>query len=179
MNASPEGGAGGGSGPAPGAGKAPTVVTRTSDRETVVTRTFNAPARLVFEAWTTPALLKRWWTPRSMNLTLVGCEIDLRTGGGYRFEIVMGDAPPMVFLGRYLEVTPFSRLVWTNEEGADGPVTTITFEEHDGRTLLTHHELYPSKAALDEAIAQMPDDSLGEQFGQLDEVLASGGPGGG
>src|SRR5215831_8794226 len=107
-----------------------TTVERKSERELVVTRTFNAPARMVFEAWTRPELFKQWWVPKSMSMVLRSCEMDARTGGRYR--LVFEASPPAEFFGRYLEVTPPSRLVWTNEEGGEGgPVTTVTFEEKD------------------------------------------------
>lgn len=108
---------------------------RKSDRELVVTRTFDAPARIVFDAWTKPELLQRWWTPKSFGIVFLSCEIDARTGGRYRFVFKHGDSPPMEFFGRYLEVTPPSRLVWTNEEaGEGGAITTVTFEEQGGST---------------------------------------------
>jgi len=147
-----------------------TTVERTSDREIVVTRTFNGPARIVFEAWTTPELIKRWWVPKSMGMTLLSCEMDVRVGGKYRF--VFDAAEPMAFFGTYIEVTPYSRLVWTNEEGDDGAVTTVTFEEHDGKTLLAMHELYPSKEALD-AAGTGAAEAMGETFEQLDELLVT------
>src|SRR5438132_198979 len=137
-----------------------TTVKRTSERELVVTRTFNAPARTVFEAWTRPELLKLWWAPKSFGITFITCDVVARTGGTYRF--VFGHASseqPMEFFGRYIEVTPHSRLVWTNEEGGEGgAVTTVTFEERrgdkrGGETLVVMHDLYPSKEALDGAIA--------------------------
>jgi uncharacterized protein YndB with AHSA1/START domain len=144
-------------------------VERKSDRELVVTRTFNAPARLVFEAWTKPELFKQWWLPKSMGMTLVSCEMDVRTGGKYR----LGFGGGMDFFGRYLEVTPHSRLVWTNEESGDaGSVTTVTFEEKDGKTLLVLSELYPSKEALD-AAGTGAADAMGETFQQLDGLLAT------
>ena len=146
-----------------------TTVKRTSDRELVVTRTFDAPARVVFKAWTTPELFKRWWAPKSMGMTLLSCEMDVRVGGGYRLKF--GDG--MDFFGRYLEVVPPARLVWTNEEsGADGPVTTLTFEEKAGKTLLVLREHYPSKEALD-AAGTGAADALGEMFEQLDELLVT------
>ena len=146
-----------------------TTVERKSDRELVVTRAFNAPARLVFAAWTRPELFKQWWLPKSMGMTLVSCEMDVRTGGKYRLGL--GDG--MDFFGRYLEVTPHSRLVWTNDESGDaGSVTTVTFEEKDGRTLLVLSELYPSKEALD-AAGTGAADAMGETFQQLDELLAN------
>ena len=145
-----------------------TTVERKSERELVVTRTFNGPARIVFEAWTKPELFKRWWAPKSMGMSLLSCEMDVRVGGKYRLEF---EHDAMAFFGTYLEVTPHSRLVWTNEEGGEGgPVTTVTFEEKGGRTLLVMHELYPSKAALD-AAGTGAADAMVETFAQLDELL--------
>src|SRR5262245_9344005 len=159
----------------PTSGKNRTTVERKSERELVVTRTFNAPARIVFEAWTTPELLKRWWAPKSFGVSFVSCEADVRTGGTYRF--VFGhpsSEQPMEFFGRYIEVTPHSRLVWTNDEGAEGgAVTTVTFEESDGKTLLVMHDLYPSKEALDGAIASGSTGGFSETFEQLDELLVT------
>ncbi len=150
------------------------TTTDRTERELVVTRTFNAPAHLVFEAWTTPELLMRWWAPKSFGITFISCEADVRPGGTYRF--VFGHPAsdqPMAFVGRYLEVEVPRRIVWTNEESADGPVTTLTLEEKDGTTLLVLHELYPSKSALDEAIASSSTSAYGEQFEELDALLAS------
>ena len=153
--------------------KSPTTVERTSEREFVVTRTFDAPARLVYEAWTKPELLKQWWAPKSMGAVLSACEIDARTGGGYR--ITFGDGPDAAtFFGKYLEVTPPSRLVWTNEEAGDGgSITTVTFEEKDGRTLLVMHDLYASKEALDAAIASGSTCGMDETLAQLEALLAA------
>jgi len=143
------------------------TVERTSDRELVVTRTINGPARLVFEAWTRPELFKRWWVPKSLGMSLKAIEMDVRVGGKYRLNF--GDG--MDFFGKYLEVTPPSRLVWTNEEaGENGQITTVTFEEKGGRTLLVMHELYPSKEALD-AAGTGAAEAMGESFQQLDELL--------
>ena len=143
------------------------TVERKSDRELVVTRTFDAPPRIVFEAWTKAEHFERWWVPKSMGMTLKSCEMDVRTGGRYRLNF--GDG--MDFFGRYIEVTPPSRLVWTNEEsGPDGSVTTVTFEEKNGQTLLVMSELYPSKEALD-AAGTGAADAMHETFGQLDELL--------
>jgi uncharacterized protein YndB with AHSA1/START domain len=149
-----------------------TTVQKTSEREVVVTRTFDAPARLVFEAWSKPELFKQWWVPHSMGMTLRSCEMDVRTGGKYR--LVFGDDPanPMAFFGNYLEVVPNERIVWTNEESGDAAsVTTVTFEERDGKTLLVMSELYPTKEALDAAGAGAQE-ATHETFGQLDELLA-------
>lgn len=156
------------------AAKYVTSAERRSEREFVVTRTFNAPARIVFEAWTKPELLKRWWAPKSFGVTFVACEADVRAGGGYRFVFGHPDAPrPMEFFGRYIEVIPNARLVWTNEEGEDGgAVTTVTFEEVDGETRVVMVDLYPSKDALDAAIASGATSGFGETFQQLDTLLA-------
>jgi uncharacterized protein YndB with AHSA1/START domain len=143
---------------------------RKSERELVTTRTFNGPARIVFEAWTTPELFKRWWAPKSMGMSLLSCEMDVRVGGGYRIEFGHEASKPMAFFGKYIEVTPHSRLVWTNDESDDGAVTTVTFEEKGGTTLLVLHELHPSKEALDAAIEGM-EGGMPEQFEQLDELL--------
>ena len=153
--------------------KNPTTTERTSDRELVVTRTINGPARIVFEAWTRPELFKRWWVPKSFGVSLLSCEADVRVGGQYRFVFGHGDST-MAFFGRYLEVTPHSRLVWTNEEGGGSEqVTTVTFEEVGGKTRLVMRDLYPSKEALDEAIASGSTGGTGETFEQLDELLAA------
>lgn len=151
-----------------------TNVERVSERELVVRRTFDAPARLVFEAWTRPELFMRWWAPKSSGVPLLSCEMDVRTGGTYRLEFGRDASSTWTFFGKYLEVTPHSRLVWTNDEGEDeGAVTTVTFEETDGRTLLVLRDLYPSKYALDEAIASGSTSCFDEQFGQLDEILGT------
>ena len=145
-----------------------TTVERKSERELVVTRTFNGPARIVFEAWTKPELFRQWWVPKSMGMSLRSCEMDVRVGGKYRLEF---EPDGVAFFGTYLEVTPPSRLVWTNEEGGEGgSVTTVTFEETRGETLLVLHELHPSKEALD-AAGTGAADALVETFAQLDELL--------
>lgn len=152
-----------------------TTVERKSDRELVTTRTFNGPARFVFDAWMKPELLKQWWTPKSFNITFVSCEIDARTGGTYRFVFTHPSSPgPMAFFGRYLEVTPHSRIVWTNEEGGEsGSVTTLTLEERGGQTACVVRDVYPSKEALDEAIASGSTGGWSEQFEQLDGMLVA------
>jgi uncharacterized protein YndB with AHSA1/START domain len=149
----------------------PTIVERKSDRELIVTRTFDAPARIIFQAWSKPELFRRWWLPKSMGMTLISYEADIRTGGSYRLEISHQGSKPMAFFGKYLEVTPHSRIVWTNEESPDGPVTTVTLEEKGGKTLLVLTELHPSKAALD-AAGTGALDAMTETFGQLDELVA-------
>ena len=150
--------------------KNPTTVERRSDREFVVTRTFDGPARLVFDAWTRPELFERWWVPKSAGMSLLSCEMDVRVGGGYRLVFGHGGST-MAFFGRYIEVTPPARLVWTNEEGGGEAITTVTFEEKDGQTLLTLSERHPSKEALDAAISL--GEAMHETFDQLDELLVS------
>jgi uncharacterized protein YndB with AHSA1/START domain len=151
--------------------KYPTNVERKSDREVIVTRTFDGPARIVFEAWTTADLFRQWWAPKSMGMSIVACEMDVRTGGGYRLEIKHPASPePAAFFGRYIEVTPPARLVWTNDEGGEaGSTTTVTFEEKGGKPLVVLSELYPSKEAFEASGGAA--DALPEQFGQLDALL--------
>ena len=151
--------------------KNPTHIEQTSDREIVITRTFNGPARIVFEAWTKPELFTRWWLPKSYGMSIVSYEMDIRTGGTYRLTLRRGTADPMVFHGTYVEVTPHSRLVWTNEESPDGPVTTVTFAEKAGQTVVVLHELHPSKEALE--ANRGSEAGLPESFEQLDEIIAS------
>jgi uncharacterized protein YndB with AHSA1/START domain len=148
-----------------------TTVERKSERELVVTRTFNGPARIVFEAWTKAELFKRWWVPKSMGMSLLSCEMDVRVGGKYRLEFAHGDSSS-AFFGTYKEVTPHSRLVWTNEESEEGSVTTVTLEEKGGETLLVMSDLYPSKEALD-AAGTGAADAMVETFAQLDELLVT------
>ena len=147
-----------------------TTVERKSERELVVTRTFNGPARLVFEAWTKPELFRQWWVPKSLGMNLLSCDMDVRVGGGYRLEFAVGDSRA-AFFGTYSEVVPDSRIVWTNEESDEGSVTTVTFEEQGGKTLVVMHELYPSKEAFDAAGGAS--DAMGESFEQLDELLVT------
>ena len=150
--------------------KTNTTAERKSERELVVTRTVNGPASMVFEAWTKPELLERWWSPKSFPISLLSVETDVRVGGKYR--LVFGyEGSTMEFFGRYLEVTPHSRLVWTNDEGDGETVTTVTFEETGGKTLLTVHDLYPSKEALDAAIESGSTSGMPEALDQLDELL--------
>ncbi len=150
-----------------------TTVERGSDRELVVTRIVKGPARLVYEAWARPELFARWWAPRSFCVTLISYEADVRTGGTYR--LVMGHPSsdqPMSFFGKYIEVVPSSRIVWTNDEGEDeGAVTTVTFEDQDGATLVVVRDLFPSKEALDEAIASGSTSGWDEQLTQLDALV--------
>ena len=156
-----------------------TTVGRKSERELVVSRTFDAPVSVVFEAWTNPKLFMRWWIPKSMGMTVVSCEMDVRTGGGYRLEISHpASEQPLAFFGKYLEVIPNARIVWTNEESDGGATTTVTFEEKAGKTEVTLCEHYPTKEAADEALEGSAA-ALPEQFAALDEILISLGAGGG
>jgi uncharacterized protein YndB with AHSA1/START domain len=148
-----------------------TEVEKTSERELLVTRTFDAPACIVFAAWTTPELFMQWWAPKSIGAPLFSCEMDVRTGGGYRIAFGHDATSAMAFFGKYLEVIPNVRLVWTNEESPDAAVTTVTFEEKGDKTLLVLRESYPSKKALDEG--RGAEDALPEQFAQLDEILST------
>jgi uncharacterized protein YndB with AHSA1/START domain len=153
-----------------------TTMERKSERELVVTRVFDGPAHIVFEAWTRPELLERWWAPKSFGVSFVSCEADVRTGGAYRFVFRhAASGQTMAFFGKYIEVTPYARLVWTNEESDEGAVTTVTFEERGGKTLVVIHDMYPSKEALDKAIASGSTSATGEQFEQLDELLVAPG----
>ncbi|WP_064707447.1 SRPBCC family protein [Rhizobium bangladeshense] len=156
-----------------GGAQNPTSVERKGDRELVVTRTFDAPPSTVYRAWSQPELFRRWWVPKSApGISLVSCEMDVRTGGKYRLEFGAGGSDTMAFYGRYLEVVPNERIVWTNDEGEEGAITTVTFKDQGGRTLVVFHEVYPSKEALEEAL-QGSAAALAEQLEQLDELISS------
>lgn len=149
------------------------TVERSSEREIVVTRSINGPAHLVFAAWTRPELFKRWWVPKAAPITLLSCELDVRVGGRYRLVFgVNGSDQQAEFFGRYIDVVPNTRIVWTNEEGGeDGAISTVTFEEKDGQTRVVVHDLYPSKEALDEAITSGSTEGMPEQLEQLEELV--------
>jgi len=150
-----------------------TSIERKGDRELIVTRTFNAPRRTVYRAWSDPELFQRWWVPKSATgILLVSCKMDVRTGGKYRLEFGTGGSDTMAFYGKYLEVVPDERIVWTNDEGEEGAITTVTFEDQEGKTLLKFHEAYPSKKALEEAL-QGAAAGLPEQLDQLDDLLST------
>lgn len=151
-------------------GDSRTLVERRSERELVITRIFDAPVRIVFEAWTKPELFMRWWAPKSTGVPMIACDMDVRTGGGYRVAFGHDASSAMEFFGKYLEVVPNARLVWTNEESGDAAITTVSFEDHGDRTRLVLREAYPSKEALDESFIGM-EGSMPEQFLQLDELL--------
>lgn len=157
-----------------GAAQNRTSVERRGDRELVVTRTFDAPRSTVFRAWSQPELFRRWWMPKSASgVSLVECDMDVRTGGKYRLEFSAGGPDTMAFYGKYLEVVPNERIVWTNDEGEEGAITTVTFEERNGQTLLHFHEIYPTPEALEEAL-QGSAAGLPEQLDQLEALLSSG-----
>ena len=151
--------------------KNPTEIERKSDRELVVTRVFDAPPESVFKAWSQAELFRQWWVPKGAPMTLLSCDMDVRTGGKYRLEFGFGE-DSMAFYGKYLEVIPDRRIVWTNDEGEEGAVTTVTFEPQGGKTLLTFHEIYPTKEALDEAMEGSAA-ALPQQLDQLGELLST------
>lgn len=148
-----------------------TRIEQPSERELSVTRTFDAPVHIVFQAWTTPELFMQWWAPKSIGVPLLSCKMDVRTGGGYGLAFGHDASNAMEFFGKYLEVIPNARLVWTNEESPDAAVTTVTFEDRGDTTLVVLNERYPSKKALDEG--RGAEEGLPEQFAQLDELLAT------
>jgi uncharacterized protein YndB with AHSA1/START domain len=154
-----------------------TIVERTTDRELVVTRTFNAPARIVFDAWTQPEFLKRWWAPKSFGVSLFECESDPREGGTYRYAFGRDPKNPEVFSGRYLEVNAPSRLVLTQVydrmRDTGEAVVTATFEESQGKTRLTLQQLFPSKEALEGALASGMETGMRVTLDQLDALVAS------
>lgn len=153
--------------------QARTSIERKGDRELVVTRLFDAPPAMVYQAWSRAELFQRWWMPKSVaGVSIVACDLDMRTGGKYRLEFSAGGPETMAFYGKYLEVIPNERIVWTNDEGEKGAITTVTFEDRGGKTLLTFHEAYPSAGALEEAM-QGSAAGLPEQLDQLEELLAS------
>jgi uncharacterized protein YndB with AHSA1/START domain len=154
-----------------------TIVERTADRELVVTRTFDAPAHIVFDAWTKPELLKRWWAPKSFGVSLFECESDLRVGGTYRYAFGRDPKNPEVFSGRYVEVSSPSRLVLTQvyERMSDAgeAIVTATFEESQGKTRLTLHQLFPSKEALEGALASGMEPGMRVTLDQLDALVTA------
>ena len=153
-----------------------TPVERKGDRELIATRTFDSPPSAVYRAWSQPELFQRWWLPRSLSgVSLAACDIDVRTGGKYRLEFSVGAPDNMVFNGKYLDVVPDARIVWTNDEGPEGAITTVTFEHEGSGTRLTFHETHPSKSALEEAF-RGPAAGLPEQLDQLADLLTKSRP---
>jgi uncharacterized protein YndB with AHSA1/START domain len=151
-----------------------------SDEEILITRTFRAPARIVFEAWTKPEHVTRWWAPKSRGVTLVQCEADLRSGGAYRYVLARGTEPPFAFHGTYVEISPPTRLVYTQRfEPSPGvvlpeeAVITVTFEELNGSTTLVARERYPSKEVRDGVLESGMEGGMREAMDQLDALVAS------
>jgi uncharacterized protein YndB with AHSA1/START domain len=156
-----------------------TVIERRSDRELVLTRTFNAPAEMIYDAWTEPELLKRWWAPRSLGVSLFSCEADARVGGSYRFVFGKDPNDTMAFSGKYLEISPHSRIVCTQifepMRSAGEAIVTALFEERDGKTRLEVRQLFPSKEALDGAVASGMERGMRETYEQLEELVSRSG----
>jgi uncharacterized protein YndB with AHSA1/START domain len=159
-----------------------TTLSLEGDREIVITRTFNGPARIVFEAWTRPEHVRRWWAPRSRGVSLTACDADVRVGGRYRYVARLDRGGEFAFTGRYVEVAPPSRLVYTEvfeptAAGAkpDDPevVVTVSFEERDGRTHVVSRSLCPSKDVRDAIIASGMEHGMRESMDQLDALVAS------
>jgi len=150
-------------------------VERLGDREIAIMQIFDAPPSRVFRAWSQSELFQRWWVPKSVpGILLVSCDMDVSTGGKYRLEFAAGGSETMSFYGKYLEVIPNERIVWTNDEGEEGAVTTVTFGDQVGKTLLKFHEIYPSREAVEEALKGSAA-ALPEQLDQLDKLLSSTG----
>ena len=157
-----------------------TSMERASHREIVIERTFNGPARIVFDAWTRAELVSRWWAPDSLGVRVWSCEADVRVGGRYRYVLKSREVAVVAFSGEYREVVPHSRLVYTTafEPTASGPppgaepaIVTVTFEERDGRTRLVARELYPSKEVLDGVLATGMEKGMRATMDQLDELV--------
>jgi len=150
------------------------------DRDVVIARTFNAPARLVYDAWTKPEFVRRWWAPRSHGVSLVVCDADIRVGGAYRYVMRKdGDGADgdIGFSGRYVELTPHSRIVLTQifEPMADAGevVITVSFDEVDGQTHLVSQERYPSKEARDAAVGAGMEQGMRESMDQLEALVVA------
>lgn len=158
-----------------GPSETPTTAEHTSDCDYVVTRAFSAPLHKVFAAWSEAALFQRWWVPKSFGLTLLSCEMDARMGGKYCLTFRHPESgEPLPFHGTYVAVSAPCLLSWSNdEEGGAAQITTVKFAESAGGTSVTMQERYPSKDALDEAIATGTVCSMDEPFAQLDELLAA------
>lgn len=150
-------------------------VTRTSDREIIVQRSFRAPRAQLFAALTTPDKLQRWLSAGGRKLAQ--CEVDLRAGGAYRYVFKTRSGAEFVMYGTFREVVRDERFVHTEQySGLDWPplVTTTTLTEQAGRTTLTLHILYPSKQICD---LDAPNQGGDEVFAQLDLLLAESGAG--
>ena len=149
-----------------------TTFTTPSDREILMTRVFDAPRRLVFEAWTKPEHLPHWLLGPS-GWTMPVCEIDLRPGGSWHFVWRRSDGTEMGMRGVYKEIAPPGRLVSTESWGGDWPETlnTLILSEKDGKTTITNTVLYPSKEARDAALKTGMKEGVSESFDRLAEHL--------
>ena len=147
------------------------------DRAIITKRTFNGPARIVFDAWTRAEHVQRWWAPKSRGVTIVEAGADVRPGGPYRYLFRLADGHEFAFSGKYKEVTPHTRLVYTQiyepMREAGEVIATITFDERGGKTHLVAHELYPSKETRDAALSSGMEAGMRETMDQLDELVAS------
>jgi len=148
-------------------------VTTPTDREIVMTRVFDAPRRLVFDAFSKPELLKRWFGPRGWSLVV--CEVDLRVGGGFRFVLRGPDGKEMGMRGVYREIAPPERSVHM-ESFDDFPgesQVTAVFVEEGGKTTLTATVLYPSREVRDAVLKSGMEHGAAESYDKLNELLAS------
>jgi uncharacterized protein YndB with AHSA1/START domain len=147
-----------------------------ADREIIISRTFDGPARIVFDAWTKPELVKRWWAPKG-RATIVSVDADVRVGGKYRYVLKADVGEAFAFSGSYTEITPHSRLVYTQSfepmADAGSAIITVTFDERDGKTRLVSRELYPSKEAREAALSSGMEEGMRETMDQLDVLVAS------
>jgi uncharacterized protein YndB with AHSA1/START domain len=150
------------------------TVTTPTDREIVITRAFDAPRRLVFEAYTNPEHLPHWMLG-PQGWTMPVCEIDLRPGGAWHFGWRHSDGSQMEMRGIYREVTPPERLVSTESWGGDWPQTlnTLTLAEENGQTTITCRILYPSKEARDAALKTGMKEGMALSFNRLAERLGA------
>jgi uncharacterized protein YndB with AHSA1/START domain len=155
------------------------TVTLPTDEQILITREFDAPKHLVYEAWTTPELVKRWWNAKRGEVTIA--EIDLRVGGRWRYVMVADGGFEVGFHGEYREIVPNERIVSTEVyEGmpqGDGPeqgtLNTATFTEEDGRTTLTVLVEAPSKEIRDAIIASGMEAGMQDAMDLLEQVAIS------
>ena len=148
------------------------TVTTPSDREIVMTRVFDAPRDLVFEAHTSCEHMSRWWGPRRYEIT--SCEIDFRPGGAWRIVHSGSDGQDFGFHGEFREIVRPERIVWTFEfEGMPGHVSvdTLTLEEHDGKTTLTATSVFDTVEDRDGMLQSGMESGAAEAYDRLDEYL--------
>jgi uncharacterized protein YndB with AHSA1/START domain len=150
------------------------VVTLPSDTQILITREFDAPKHLVYKAWTTPELIKRWWSGDRGEVT--SAEVDLRVGGGWRYIMTANGGFEVAFHGEYLEIVPNERIVLTEVfEGFPeaGAVDTLTFTEKDGRTTLAILVQHETKEHRDAHINSGMEDGMQESMAALEQVAQS------